>query len=198
MKTAGYDAIIIGAGLMGASAAAALAKAAKSVLLLDSHEKFHALGSSHGHARMIRSLASEANVFPETAAASWQAMQAMEHASGSILREMPAVFIVETDSQAHQALLKELTDRAAALDIRTAGEINREYGFRTAANELAFIDRMAGIFDPAAVLMHLYNTIEHYGGTISFETEVTHWTDMSDGVTATIRGDHPVLRASRN
>lgn len=202
MKASGYDAIIVGAGLMGASAAAALAKAGKSVLVLDSHEKFHALGSSHGHARIIRSLASEAKVFPGTANASWQAIRAMEKSSGSILREMPAVFIVEASSQAHQDLLKEVTEREGeekrpALDIRTAGQINREYGFRMDANEVAFIDKKAGIFDPAAVLAHLYDAIESHGGVISFETEVVNWTDETDGVTVTIRGDHPVLRASQ-
>ena len=190
MKAQAYDAIIIGAGLMGASTAAALAKT-KSVLLLDSHKKFHALGSSHGHARMIRSLASEAKVFPETAAASWQAMKAMEEIPGSVLREMPAVFIIEAASQAHRQLLKQVTD------IRTANQINQDYGFRMAANELAFIDRKAGIFDPAGVLTRLYNTIEQNGGTISFETEATNWTDAADGVTVTIRGDHSILRATQ-
>jgi len=88
-----YDAIVVGAGLMGASVAAA-------------HEPGHELGSSHGHSRVTRKLSSEARVFPETAEASLRIMLEMEKRPGvgEIVRKMPAVFIMKKGSPGHIAM----------------------------------------------------------------------------------------------
>lgn len=49
-----FDAIVIGAGIMGASTAWALAKRGQRVLCLDRHGIPNTLGSSHGHSRITR------------------------------------------------------------------------------------------------------------------------------------------------
>jgi sarcosine oxidase len=164
MISTSFDVIVIGAGLMGASTAAALVKSGKTVLVFDSHPKFHELGSSHGHARIIRSLASEAKIFPQTAKASWRAIEAMESAQGSLIQKMPAVFIVKADSRAHKDLKEEVRERKTPLDVRTGEQIVSDYGWHMASDELAFIDSDAGVFDPAGVLAHLYNAIEAASG----------------------------------
>lgn len=50
----GYDSIIVGAGVMGASAAYHLARAGRRVVLLEQYGLGHRRGSSHGHSRIIR------------------------------------------------------------------------------------------------------------------------------------------------
>src|SRR5205823_14831197 len=49
-----YDVIIIGQGAMGASAAWQLARRGVRILGLEQFGLVHAMGSSHGHTRMIR------------------------------------------------------------------------------------------------------------------------------------------------
>src|SRR5438876_11674914 len=49
-----YDVIVVGVGAMGASACWQLARRGVRVLGLEQFSLVHALGSSHGHTRMIR------------------------------------------------------------------------------------------------------------------------------------------------
>jgi sarcosine oxidase len=48
------DVVVVGGGVMGLAAAYELARAGRSVTLLDQHERGHSLGSSHGPTRMTR------------------------------------------------------------------------------------------------------------------------------------------------
>lgn len=52
--TGTYNAIVIGAGIIGSSTAYQLAKRGKSVLLLEQFDFLHHIGSSHGESRTIR------------------------------------------------------------------------------------------------------------------------------------------------
>lgn len=49
-----YEAVVVGAGIMGSCAAYHLAKRGKKVLLLEQFELLHRRGSSHGDSRIIR------------------------------------------------------------------------------------------------------------------------------------------------
>ena len=49
-----YDAIVIGAGVMGSATAYYLAKAGASTLVLEQFSREHTFGSSHGDSRIIR------------------------------------------------------------------------------------------------------------------------------------------------
>jgi sarcosine oxidase/L-pipecolate oxidase len=48
------DVIVVGAGIMGASAAYYIAKEKRSVMLLEQFDFLHRRGSSHGDSRIIR------------------------------------------------------------------------------------------------------------------------------------------------
>src|SRR4051794_21456981 len=50
----GYDVIVVGVGAMGAAACWQLARRGVRVLGLEQFGLVHAMGSSHGHTRMIR------------------------------------------------------------------------------------------------------------------------------------------------
>ena len=49
-----FDAIVVGLGVMGSSAASHLARRGYRVLGIDAHARGHALGASHGKSRFIR------------------------------------------------------------------------------------------------------------------------------------------------
>ena len=49
-----HDVVVIGAGAMGSSAACALARAGREVVVVEQHQLGHALGGSHGGSRLFR------------------------------------------------------------------------------------------------------------------------------------------------
>nr|XP_026694925.1 peroxisomal sarcosine oxidase-like [Ciona intestinalis] len=51
-----YDAIVVGAGVIGSWTALHLAKKGRKVLLLEQYQRSHTRGSSHGQSRIIRKL----------------------------------------------------------------------------------------------------------------------------------------------
>src|SRR5579875_1879560 len=53
-STQQVDAVVLGAGLMGAAAAWSLARAGREVVLVDQFGAGHPYGSSHGSARIVR------------------------------------------------------------------------------------------------------------------------------------------------
>jgi glycine/D-amino acid oxidase-like deaminating enzyme len=189
-----YDAIIIGAGLMGASTAAALATAGKSVVVLDAQERGHELGSSHGYSRVTRTLSSEAKVFPETAAASLNTMHEMEKRPGvgPIVKPMPALFFVKSDSPGHAALVRDLKSRRSDVVQWTDPEMVQPYGLILSPGEVALIDNQAAVFNPSKVLNCLYEDIEKAGSEIRFGCRVVRWSTNDDEAMVTTT-DHSVV-----
>ncbi|MCY3555928.1 MAG: N-methyl-L-tryptophan oxidase [Gemmatimonadetes bacterium] len=73
-KSAHYDAIVVGGGIVGVSTAYVLARRGLSVLLLERYAPVHEHGSSHGDSRMIR-FDYEENGYVEMAARAFRAWE---------------------------------------------------------------------------------------------------------------------------
>src|SRR6185436_10947061 len=76
-----YDAIVVGAGVMGSATAYQLAKRGRRVLLLEQFAIGHERGSSHGHSRIIR-LAYDALDYVRLAQAAYPLWRALEQEAG--------------------------------------------------------------------------------------------------------------------
>ena len=88
MKKSAISCAVIGAGVIGAAAAYALARRGARVTLFDQHALGHDRGSSHGASRLFRTAYFEhADYVPllRRAAEGWRAL---ERASGETLLEM--------------------------------------------------------------------------------------------------------------
>jgi monomeric sarcosine oxidase len=81
------DVVIIGAGLSGAAAAWSLSRRGRSVLLLEQFEAGHALGSSHGSARIVRRVYGDA-LYVSLTGRAFELWREVESASGSPLLRM--------------------------------------------------------------------------------------------------------------
>jgi glycine/D-amino acid oxidase-like deaminating enzyme len=81
------DVVIIGAGLSGAAAAWSLSRRGRSVVLLEQFEADHALGSSHGSARIVRRVYADA-MYVELTGSAFELWREVELASGSSLLRM--------------------------------------------------------------------------------------------------------------
>ena len=54
MRSADVEVVVVGAGVMGAATARALARAGRDTLLVEQFEPGHERGSSHGSSRIVR------------------------------------------------------------------------------------------------------------------------------------------------
>ena len=79
-----YDAIVIGAGIMGSATAYYLAKAGASTLVLEQFSRGHTFGSSHGDNRIIR-LIYEKQFYTELMKYAYAEWRELEKVSGADL-----------------------------------------------------------------------------------------------------------------
>ncbi len=190
MNALNYDVVVIGAGLLGAATAAALCKSGKKVCVFEAHAPHHVQGSSHGQTRITRRL-NEIPVFNETAADSLQAMRAMERVAGAIVRDVPAIFVMEKNFEAYRSL-KSSADKIEEI---LAADI-KKLGLHVADNQIGLIDHGAAVFNPEKILDRLYDQIKEHGGYIFFDTAVLRWEDSDSGVKMTTE-NHPPVHAGQ-
>src|SRR5512134_2391044 len=79
-----FEYLIIGAGVMGSAAAYHLARAGRSVLLLEQFDIGHTRGSSHGESRIIR-LSYDHPTYVQLAQAAYRLWAELEQDAGQVL-----------------------------------------------------------------------------------------------------------------
>jgi glycine/D-amino acid oxidase-like deaminating enzyme len=82
-----FDAIVVGAGVTGCAAAAAMAKSGRRVLILEAATVGHDRGSSHGRARIMR-LAYPDVAYVVLCKMAYPAWRALEVESGEALLQV--------------------------------------------------------------------------------------------------------------
>ncbi|HEX6662558.1 MAG TPA: FAD-dependent oxidoreductase [Gaiellaceae bacterium] len=114
------EVVVVGAGIMGAATARALALRGRDVLLVEQFEVGHEHGSSHGRSRIVR-LAYPEVEFVELAREGFAGWRGLEHESGRALLELSGLLeLVEDRAAGSQDALAaagaefELVDPAAA------------------------------------------------------------------------------------
>jgi sarcosine oxidase len=173
-----YDAIVIGGGLLGSATAYALARSKNSVLLLDSRAKGHAEGSSHGHSRIVRTVASESQQFGAMAEESFRRMQEMNSPRRFVARPVEALFMSFGETDAFKELARQNHQRPL-----NSQEIFETWGIQLPEAGVGTVDRLSGIVDPAALLDIFYDEIG--AENIRWQTPVTSWSANGTEVTVT-------------
>jgi sarcosine oxidase len=98
--------VVVGAGIMGAATAYALAREGRDVLLLEQFRVGHEHGSSHGRSRIVR-LAYPEVEFVELAKEAFVGWRALEHESGQELLELNGLLeLVESSGQSSRDALE--------------------------------------------------------------------------------------------
>jgi sarcosine oxidase len=179
-----YDAIVIGGGLLGSAVAYALSRNKRnSALLIDARGKGHSDGSSHGHSRIIRTVASESPHFGAMARESFQRMQKMNRPGQFVAGPVDALFMSFVASNEFKEMARRnnkpiLSDRA----------ILEKWGIQLPETGVGIVDDFSGILDPAALLDIFYDEIG--AGNILWETAVASWDANAAGVSVTtVKGE---------
>ncbi|MCS7050104.1 MAG: N-methyl-L-tryptophan oxidase [Thermomicrobium sp.] len=99
MRNARWDAIVIGLGIMGSAATAALARRGLRVVGLEQYPPFHARGSSHGKTRIIREAYFESPEYVPLVQRAYEAWTELAERTGrTLLRITGGVSVGRPDS----------------------------------------------------------------------------------------------------
>lgn len=186
------DTIVIGAGVVGAATARALAEEGVGVLLLEAHGRGHDRGSSHGASRIFRHGYAEADYVAMSLAArdEWRDLEA---ASGRSLLETTGA-VDHGDPAALADIHAAMTAAGLAAERLDGAEAGRRWpGLRFEDQVLASPD--GGRLRSAAAIETLLDAAAAAGAELRFGARVTEVEPNARGVA--VRVDGAEIRASR-
>src|SRR6184192_4380298 len=142
-----FDVIVIGVGAMGAAACWHLARRGVRVLGLEQFGVGHALGSSHGHTRMIRLAYWEHPDYVPLLRRAYALWHELESASDEkLLIQTGGLFIGARDSMLVQGTLDSVRTHSLAHQMLDADDLRREHPLlRPRDSNVAIYEDPAGL-----------------------------------------------------
>lgn len=192
-----YDAIVIGLGAHGSSAAYHLAKSGASVLGLERFPRGHTLGSSGGLSRIIRLSYYEHPDYVPLLRRAWDLWRELERASGeTLLTETGGLYAGPPDGELVPRATASARTHGLAHEVLGTDELRRRYPvFAFADGWRGLLDAQAGWLAPERCIETHLRMAERHGATLRFGETASGWTRDGSGVrVTTAAGTH---RASR-
>ncbi len=187
-----YDAVVIGLGVMGSAALRSLAARGLRVLGIDRHRPPHALGSSHGRARMIREAYFEHPLYVPLVRHAYDLWERLEQESGKdLLRLTGGAFIGGEDSELVSGALESSRLHGISIDVVDGAELARLFpAFARQSGIRAVIERRAGYLSPDRCIEALLERAAACGAE-SLVAEVIGWGSEGGRLKVTTDdGDH--------
>ena len=135
---------------MGAATSWRLAKRGVDVVCFDRHSPPHALGSTHGESRIIRTAYFEGSFYVpllEEAFGMWRELESLSQSQ--LLRMTGALYIGSASSETVVGAQQSAKEHGLDIDVLSAAELRRRYrGHITRDGDVAVLDRQAGILNP--------------------------------------------------
>ena len=186
-----YDTIVIGAGVIGSSAARTLA-ASGSVLLLEQFPFLHERGSSHGGSRIFRhAYVDELHTrLAVRADALWQDLEA--ETGERLLYRTGGVDLFEPHDWQADAMLAALEAAGSPGERLSGAELRRRYPVFAVSDDKVVVYHTASAILPATrAVATLLRSAAARGATLHESEPVTHIAAQSGGVTVTThRGEY--------
>lgn len=192
-ETFTVDTVVLGGGIMGASAALALVRGdaergrpRRRTLLLDAFAPGHTRGSSHGDGRIVRFTYAEA-VYLELARRAYPGWRRLERDAGVPILEITGGWEHgPADCRILDELARALADAEIPFDDLTAAESRRRFPqFRPAEPGRILYQRDGAIARADTAVAALWRLVEAGGGTLWTNRRVEEITATSDRVTLT-------------
>ncbi|RLT58329.1 MAG: N-methyl-L-tryptophan oxidase [Chloroflexi bacterium] len=197
-----FDVVVLGLGVMGASAVHQLAGRGVRVLGLDANQRGHVLGSSHGRSRIIREAYYEAVEYVPLVQRAFVQWRELEEETGldlllmtgclNIGRPGPHVVDGVIASARRHGLLSEVLPSDAMR--------SRFPAFALPESHVGVYQPTAGVLNADACVGALVDASVARGATIRHGEMVSSWEPDGDGVivrtpSGTIRAQHLVITA---
>lgn len=162
-----YDAIVVGAGVMGSATAYHLAKRGRRVLLLEQFAVGHERGSSHGHSRIIR-LAYDAPDYVYLAQAAFPLWRALEEESGAaLLLQTGGLDCALPDTPSFEATRASLAAVGVAFEELDRGGIAERFPqFQLPDRTVGLYQRDAGILNASRCVATFAAEARRHGATV--------------------------------
>ena len=197
MPQPAFDVIVIGAGGMGSAATFELARRGLSVLALEQFPLVHALGSSHGHTRIIRRAYYEHPNYVPLVRRAFERWYDLEQRTGRhLLTECGCLAVGPTGGEVVGGVLSSAREHGLAVEQLDAPGLRARFPqFRFDDGYDAVLERDAGfLYVEECVRAHL-DAAKALGAVVQAEEPVTGWAAVGAGVTVTTtRGTYHAAR----
>ena len=178
-----YDAIVLGLGGMGSSAAYHLARRGKRVLGLEQFTPANDRGSSHGRSRIIRQAYAEGAMYVPLLLRAYELWRELEMETGRVLMQITGgLMIGDPSSKTVSGALASARQYGLAHELLDSTDVRRRFPAFHVDREVALYEAVAGaLFPEDCVTAHIEQAAAS-GAELHFETPATAWRAIDDGV----------------
>jgi sarcosine oxidase len=185
-----FDVIILGQGAMGSAAAWAAAKRGLRVLGLEQFAFGHALGSSHGHSRIIREVYYEHPAYVPLAQEAFQRWEELETLSGKkLLTRCRCANIGSPTSEIIEGVSRAVAEHGLPAERWSAAELRRRVPALVPDDDMvAIVEERAGWLAVEHCVLSMQAAARKLGATLHDNEPVINWKASEQGVTVTTTG----------
>ena len=197
MVSARYDVIVLGVGAMGSAAVYQLARRGKRVLGLERYDIPHAMGSSHGHTRIIRLAYYEDPSYVMLLQRSYELWRSIQARAGErLLHITGSVDAGPSNSWVFNGSLQSCLQHELPHQVLTSKELAERFpGYRLPHETLAVLQPEGGFLLPERCIVAHVELAQALGAVVQAREHVLEWEPTEDGVRVT--SDRGVYEADR-
>jgi sarcosine oxidase len=192
-----YDAIVVGVGGMGSATAYYLARRGKRVLGLEQFGIPHAMGSSHGHTRIIRLAYYEDPSYVLLLRRAYELWREIQGKAGEkLLHVTGSVDAGPGESWVFKGSWESCKLHDLPHEVLTGAELARRYpGYRLPPEHLALLQPEGGFLAPERCIVSYVMAAQSLGAEIHGHEQVLEWTPLEGGVR--VRTDRGTYEADK-
>jgi sarcosine oxidase len=186
-----YDAIVVGLGAMGSATLYQLAKRGLKVLGIDRFSPPHALGSTHGSARVMRQAIGEGAHYTPLSLRSYDLFRQIESETGTRLLDVTGMLVISSVDKSKIASEGEFFENTVTAaeqhgirhDVLDATEIRKRFPqFNIAPDEKGYFEYDAGYLRPEDCVRAQLMLAQKLGASICTNEVVDDFRDTGHGV----------------
>jgi sarcosine oxidase len=192
-----YDVIVVGVGGMGSATSYYLAQRGKRVLALERFGIPHAMGSSHGHTRIIRLAYYEHPSYVLLLKRAYELWREIQQLAGErLLHITESIDAGPEDSWVFKGSWESCRLHDLPHEVLTGAELHRRYpGYHLPADHLALVQPEGGFLTPEKCIVSYVMAAQARGAEIHARERVLEWEPLEGGVR--VRTDRGVYEADK-
>ena len=192
-----YDVIVVGVGGMGSATSYYLARRGKRVLGLERFGIPHAMGSSHGHTRIIRLAYYEHPSYVLLLKRAYELWREIQQTAGErLLHITESIDAGPEDSWVFKGSWESCKLHDLPHEVLTGAELHRRYpGYHLPADHLALVQPEGGFLTPEKCIVSYVMAAQARGAEIHARERVLEWEPLEGGVR--VRTDRGLYEADK-